>query len=448
MTRGARGDLDVYLLPAVVGGGLGDIEEVLGAGRRLAAAGFACRLPVGPGRPLPRSVDGPWGWPALARSDRIVPHADRALTVSAWWGVSAAPAREEPYGRPGPWADAAGAIDRTYGPGRVLHVSFEEFARTLTSRAQTAERWREGGVPLREIRRRGARGGAARDVAAFRRAYARFRAFDRPDVLHLYPTFVFARAFRREFPEAVQCGPLWPEPVRPRPARASERWIWYASPGSSGRLAARLAAGWAPTPRGRPRSIELRSPRPFDRPSVPGLAWVELAPRSRAAWRRRWASAGVRIATGSRTLLEALVDGGPFLYFNGVSGSGRATRRHRPEKIDALLRLWARRGVDRRLRRDLASFSRLRSVARIVRRARSDPGWTARFPRPVRPWGFRPGYEDAGRLLETVARAFASGRGSAAELVAEIRAGAGPAPRSEDARSSQLVYRSNRISAR
>ena len=36
--------LDVHLFPAVVGGGLGDIEETLAAGRRLAGAGWVARL--------------------------------------------------------------------------------------------------------------------------------------------------------------------------------------------------------------------------------------------------------------------------------------------------------------------------------------------------------------------------------------------------------------------
>jgi hypothetical protein len=151
MPADGRG-VDVYLLPAVVGGGLGDIEEVLAAGRRLAGAGFRVRLYRPAGRSLPPSVEGPWSWPALARVDRVVPSASAALTVSPAFGVSAAPYRPGPLGRAGPWADEAREIEAAYGPARTLHASLEEFARTLTSLEEARERWREGGVPTRTIR--------------------------------------------------------------------------------------------------------------------------------------------------------------------------------------------------------------------------------------------------------------------------------------------------------
>ncbi len=70
MRRSGPGGLDVYLFPAVVGGGLGDIEEVLLAGRRLARAGFPVYLFRRPGRPLPRSPGPPAG-----RSARSPPRA-------------------------------------------------------------------------------------------------------------------------------------------------------------------------------------------------------------------------------------------------------------------------------------------------------------------------------------------------------------------------------------
>ncbi len=63
MRRSGPGGLDVYLFPAVVGGGLGDIEEVLLAGRRLARAGYPVHLFRRPGRPLPR-------WPSRPASRR------------------------------------------------------------------------------------------------------------------------------------------------------------------------------------------------------------------------------------------------------------------------------------------------------------------------------------------------------------------------------------------
>jgi hypothetical protein len=346
------------------------------------------------------------------------------MTLSAWWGVSAAPGRDEPYGRAGPWAPECAAIDRAYGPGRVLHVSFEEFARTFTSREQVAERWREGGVPVREIRRRLREPDTARAILEFHEAFARFRAFDRPEVLHLYGTFLPSRAFHREFPEAVQCGPFWPEAAPGRGRRVPGRWVWYASPGSSPLLAARLAEGWEPSLA--PVRIEVRAPGKFPLPSAPNLRWSWLRPLARPAWRRRFADSGLKIVTGSRTLLEALVDGGPFLYFNGVLGHGAFARRHRPEKIDALLALWRSWGVPASLRHDLAEFSRARSVGPVLARARSDPDWRRRFPRRLRSDGFRTPYDDAGELIERTARAFAAGRWSAAEVVAALRSGAGP----------------------
>lgn len=415
--RRGRGRLDVYLFPAVVGGGLGDIEEVLLAGRRLARAGHRIHLFRRAGRPLPRSVEGPWDWPPFRRIDAPPPdRAPRALTLSAWWGVVAAPPRDGPYGRAGPWADEGLAIEAAYGPGRVVHVSFEEFARTLTSREQAAERYREGGVAVRELRARVRRGGA--DAVEFARAYARFRGFDRRDVLHLYPTFAFSPAFQREFPEAVQCGPFWPEPsrrLRPQPGR----WVWYASPGSSPALARALAAHW---PIGGPAvTVAVRTPVPFRFPEAPGLTFEPLPPMAPAAWHRELARAELRIVTGSRTLLEALQSGAPFLYYNGTTGAGRRSRRHRPEKIMALLRLWRRQRVPPVLLRDLANFARGRDLARIVARVRGDPAWRRAFPKVVRPGPFPAGGADGGHLLDRFARGFADGATTAEEAVAALR---------------------------
>ncbi len=413
---------DLYLLPAVVGGGLGDIEEVLLAGRRLARVGFRPRLYRPADRPEVRSLDGPWGFPRLERSHELRPRYPRAVTLSAWWGVSAGPGRDEPFGRPGSWSEETSAIERAYCADRVLHVSFEEFARTLTSRAQTIERWREGGRPLREIRARVGRPATLEEERAFREAFERFRAADRPNVLHLYPTFVRSRSFAREFPWAVQTGPFWPEPVRPAPRRARGIWIWYASPASSAALARTIAAGWAPT--GRPITIRVRAPKEFPLPPAPGLTWERLPAMAPDAWRRAWAAAELRLATGSRTFLEALVDGGPFLYFNGVTGTGSTARRHRPEKILSLLQLWRGAEVSARVRRDLADFSRGRAVGRILRSAREDATFARRFPRAVGPRGFAAAYRDGGAFVERAALAFADGRTTAPKLVAALRRGA------------------------
>ncbi len=427
MRRRAPPRVDVYLQPAVVGGGLGDIEEVLAVGRRLARQRFPLFLFRAPGRPLPPSVDGPWDWPRVRRVARAVGTADRAVTVTPWWGVSAAPDPAERPGAPGPWSEETARIEAAYGRDRVLHVSLEEFARTYTSRQQTWERWREGGTRSRRIpeRLRGVRG--RKEVEAFRRAYRAWRAFDRPNVLHLFPGFAPSRAFAREFPEAVQLGPLWPFPPAPRaPLRRTadgrRRWVWYASPSTSDRLARLLTAAFPrPMPGGGPVEVGVRAPRRFPTEPTPGIRWRWLEPMPADRWRRRFASADLRIATGTRTLLEAIDGGGPFLYFNGAMGEGRAARRHRPEKIASLLSVWADRGVPARLRRDLADFARLRSVASVAWRAATDPAWGRGFPPRRRCVRYVPPWDDAGAALDRWLRRWAASSEDAVGAVGRLR---------------------------
>ena len=424
MRAGRRG-VDVYLLPAVVGGGLGDIEEVLAAGRRLARAGFRVRLYRPAERSLPPSVEGPWSWPTLARVDRVVPSAPAALTVSPAFGVSAAPYRPGPLGRAGPWADEAREIEAAYGPARTLHASLEEFARTLTSLEEARERWREGGVPSRRIpeRLRGAR--HDREVETYREAFERFRAFDRPNVLSLFATFAPSDRFGREFPRAVQVGPLWPRTYRPRrrPARPGRRreWVWYASPSSAERLAPAVLRGLADADP--PVHLYVRSPRPWT--SVPrSPAWtLDTDPIAPAGWHRRFASAELRIVTGSRTLLEGLELGAPFLYFNGLLGQGSRARRHRPEKIVAFLSAARSAGGERDLVRDLGSFAAGRRVADVVRRAAGREGGWRRFSLGRPRAAFRPPYDDAGDLLVAVARALAVEGTDAVRVVERARSG-------------------------
>ncbi len=426
MTRsvGARPPLDVFLQPAVVGGGLGDIEEVLAVGRRLERLGWTPLLYRGPGRPLPPSVSGPWGWPSVRRIHRLRPRSRHALTVTPWWGVSAAP-RSERSGPPGPWCVETRDIERVYGSDRVVHLSLEEFARTLTSRRQTRERWREGGVAARTLPQR-MKGSADRgEIRAFHDAYREWRAFDRPNVLHLFTGFRPSRAFAREFPEAVQAGPLWPETVAGAVPRRRHQWIWYASPSTSDRLATQLAHALPSPERGSPRvEIEVRGPRPFDLPPGPGVRWRTREPSSRGDWLRRFRAAELRLVTGSRTLLEAVSAGGPFLYFNGVLNRGTRTRRHRPEKIEALLECWRRHGVLASLRQDLADFSRLRRVTAIVRSAVGDPRWSARFPARSAAVDYPAGWDDAGRLIDRWTTAWAGAPDSASRFVRGLRTSA------------------------
>ncbi|MGI0156433.1 MAG: hypothetical protein ACREDE_09940, partial [Thermoplasmata archaeon] len=162
---------------------------MLAAGRALARCGARTILYRRPEHRLPPSVDGPWEWPPITRCDRLVPRAPAALTVSAAWGVSAAPSRGGPYGRGGPWELECRDIERAYGRGSVLHVSLEEFARTLRSSAEDRERLREGGVPHRALSARLSRSRRTGELQRFRAAFAQFRAFERPDVLHLFTTF-------------------------------------------------------------------------------------------------------------------------------------------------------------------------------------------------------------------------------------------------------------------
>ena len=238
--------VDVYLFPAVVGGGRGDIEEVLAAGRRLARSGFRPTVYRRAGRPPPPGIDRDWSGIPFRVVERLRPRSRAAITIVPAWGVSAAPARAGPLGRPGPWADEAAAIERAYGAERTIHASLEEFARTLPSRAENKERLREGGVARRELSSRLRRAEDLGESETFDRAFREFRAFDRPNVLHVFATFERSAPFAREFPDAVQTGPLWsgkyPSP-RPRDGARYGEWFWYASPASAETIAPLVVRG-------------------------------------------------------------------------------------------------------------------------------------------------------------------------------------------------------------
>jgi len=420
--------VDVYLLPAVVGGGLGDIEETLAAGRQLVRAGFRLRLYRSRGRPLPKSVDGPWDWPPIERTDRVEPRASSALTVTPAWGISAAPSRPGAYGRGGPWEAEATDLEAAYGADHVVHVSLEEFARTLTNARENRERLREGGVAARALGARLRRAQEAGEVDTFRAAFRRFRSFDRPNVLHLFATFRRDRGFAREFPEAVQTGPLWPDRYRRGRGSSARRgrpeWVWYASPASAERLAPAVLEGLAsirPVPH-----LWILSPRPWALALPADRATLVTHPVPPAVWARRFSGAAVRIVTGSRTLLEAMELGGPFLYFNGVLGAEGRTRRHRPEKLVGLLDLARRDGVGRRLRTDLADFARGRRVTEVVTGAATGAGGWSDFPSRWNTTSFAPPFDDAGTLLVAVARALGRRGPRAPELVARVRSGLAP----------------------
>ena len=398
---------------------------MLNAGAYLASAGFPVSLYRRPGHALPREVDGPWAWPAHRRCDRLRPSAPVALSIAPAWGITGAPGGAGPLRRAGPWAEEVVDLEHAYGEDRLVHVSLEEFARTLTTREETIERFREGGVPAREIPRRLAAAEEAGELASFRTAFRTFRAFDRPNVLHLFAGLRYAPRFAREHPESVQTGPLWPWPP-PRatpsgtpPRRPRRVWLWYASPASSAAILPEVERGLAPL-RPMPR-LEVRSPRPLVRTPSGSLTHVTAGPVGRTAWRRAFRDAELRIVTGSRSLLEALQLGAPFLYFNGVLADGRRRRRHRPEKVRALLALARDAGWPETLRADLDAFSRGRRIADVVERAgRREDGWRS-FPPAPAPVGYAPGYEDAGAVIVRCANELARQGGSAAAIVARFR---------------------------
>jgi hypothetical protein len=137
-------------------------------------------------------------------------------------------------------------------------------------------------------------------------------------------------------------------------------------------------------------------------------------------WHTRFRRAELRIVTGSRTLIEAMELGGPFLYFNGVLGQGTRRRPHRPEKIRAWLDLARRARVPIALRRDLADFARGRRVAEVTRRAaRREDGWV-HFP-ALGASGFSALKSDAGRVLVAIARELAKPEAHSPEIVARWR---------------------------
>ncbi|MCI4322459.1 MAG: hypothetical protein L3K03_00295 [Thermoplasmata archaeon] len=390
-------------------------------------AGFPIVVLPFPGRRTPSWWDAPWDWPPACRPSRPRPTASRALTLCTNWGVTATPAHPGPLGHAGPWAPAVDSIESAYGTENVVHVSFEEFGRTFSSRRQEFERYREGGWPVRRIQQKLRSASGQRGIRNAHEAYARYRGFARPNVLHLYPSFQPAPGFRREFPEALECGPFRPDISREHAYRPRGRagrtpvWFWHASPGSSARLAQALDP--VVEALGTQLILEYRGDPWEHDPSSNAIEWRRLEHLPAPEFRRRFRAADLRIVTGSRTLLEALWIGGPFLYFHGVLNSGAHLRRHRPEKLEALLRLWKSQGVSPEVAHDLASFSRLRNLHPIVRRALEDRRWASAFRRRPISRGFSAPWHEAGELLEAIAHGWVEGRRSAPAWVQEVRSG-------------------------
>jgi len=294
----------------------------------------------------------------------------------------------------------------------------------LPSSLENRERFREGGVPARALPDRLSASRAAGEVDHFRDAFLRFRAFDRPNVLHLFATFRRNARFAREFPAAVQTGPLWPHRYRPRRTPSgSGHVVWYASPSSAERIAPEVVRGLAEGP---PTSrLLVRTPRPWAPGNGNPRMEVVSTPLSADRWSTIFRRADLRIVTGSRSLLEAMEVGGPFLYFNGILGEGGHPRRHRPEKIAALLDAYRDR-LPPDVRRDLADFARGRRVAAAVRRATAATGGWRKFPSTWWDPAFRPPFDDAGSLTLAVAHALAAAPGEALRIVERVRRGSNP----------------------
>lgn len=374
---------------------------------------------------MPRSVEGPWDWPPIERTVRLSPRGSAALTVTPAWGVSAAPSRPGAFGRGGPWEDEVAEIETVYGADHVLHVSLEEFARTLSNARENRERLREGGVTARALGPRLSAARSSGDVETFRTAFRRFRAFDRPNVLHVFATFRPDAGFAREFPHAVQTGPLWPDRFRgvrrTRSGGDRPEWVWYASPASAERIAPEVASGLAAAAPG--TRLCIRTPHPWTLRFPTEQVEVISTPVPTVEWATRFTGARVRIVTGSRTLLEAMELGGPFLYFNGTLGEGARTRRHRPEKLRSLLELAARVGVGKAVRADLADFASGRQIREVVVRAASGTDGWSEFPRRWPMTSFERPFDDAGALLVRVARALGRRNAKASDVVHRVRAG-------------------------
>lgn len=420
--RAARLDVDVFLLPAVVGTGLGDIADVLTAAHALVRGGANALLYRTAGTSLPPGVDGPWEWPPHRRVRALAPRGRRAVTLSAEFGVTGAPARPEPYGRAGVWANEVAEIERSYGNERTLHLSIEEFARTLTSAQQVEERYREGGRSAAERARLRGSVGRHREVEEFHSLYRKFRAFARPNLLTIYPTFQPSFGFAREFPEAVQAGPLRPVDSRRRtrrgPRRRGVQVLWYASPRSSERIVEPVVSGLSRL--GRPVLLSVRGPlaRPPIAPA--SVTFRPIDPASPSEWASEWSRADLAIVTGNRSLMEARARRVPFLYFNGILGVGPRARRHRPEKLDGYLRLLQIAGASAARVRALRNFAGGRRVAETVRETVRH---LAEAVDPT-PWsaGFSPPFEETGALLVDVARRFGRTTLPASEFAAEVRA--------------------------
>ena len=410
----------VYLLPCRIQQGWGDLQELSRAAWALHRAGFPLIYLEGrKGRARPRAyarvapfdpgAAGPVVFPPVLRRSRPFP-SGRALVLTSWWGLSARgeDARGDPL--PGGIDRAVSRVVRAHGEGQVLHVSLEEFASDQTSREAFEEVLRQAGGG-EELRRRALRSAEGkRWVRRYHEAFVRARAGERDDVLHLTGSFDPRRRSLAEFPFLLPVGPFGAAPTErraptrpphrpehpPRPARRATV-IWYASPSSSFEFARRsLVPGLARLPlyvrlEVRAGSEARKNWRELTVPSSIRFRW--LPELSRKAWERHWRAADLRIASGSQSLVDAVHEAGPFLYFNGwVVGQDGRTWAFRREKLLSLLQALREHRGGSALARDLERFADGRDVEGVLRRALTSPAWRS----------------SAGRLLGAVSREVSS----------------------------------------
>lgn len=421
----------VYLLPCRVQQGWGDLQELSRAAWALHRAGFPLVYLEGRnGRAAPRKdprivpfdpeAAGPVVFPPVLRRPRPFP-SGRAIVLTSWWGLSAR--REDSRGDPLPGGveQAVSRVVRAHGERQVLHVSLEEFASDQTSREVFEEGLRQAGLGAEHRRRALHSEEGRRWVRRYHDAFVRARAGEREEVLHLTGSFAARRRSLTEFPFLLPVGPFGsgqpgrrvlvrplPRPARPPPPAREASVIWYASPSSSLEFASRsLLPGLARLPRSVRLEVRAGS-EAIERwkglPVPPSIRPIWLPELSLRSWTRRWRAADLRIASGSQSLVDAVHEARPFLYFNGyVVGQDRRTWAFRREKLLSLLHALRERRGGSALARDLERFADGRDVAGVLRRALTSAAWRS----------------SAGRLLADVSREISSSGRSGDALVVE-----------------------------
>lgn len=421
----------IYVLPSRIQQGLGDGLELGRAVAPSVAQGHRLLFipPVGPshssrrdGRvvPLdPRDLH-PSGFPPVRRCDGPT-GSGPAVIVATWWGLAGRRLDDDGGPVPGPWAATVEAIARHHASKGVLTISLEESASARTAAEVLAEGQRQAGWTGRERARHRASSSSRRERATYARAFRAARGAARPDVLHLVPSFHPRPSAARAFPFLLQVGPFWPRartrPVHdPRSARRPAHVVWYASPSSSATLAPFLDR--ALTSLDRDVRVTVRAESPFPLPAGSGWRWApHLGP---AGWRRLWDSADLLITTGTQTVVEALEERRPFLYFNGWLPTGGARGFRREKVLSLASAIFARDGQGAR---DLLAFADGRELATVLERALFDAEWrsrSARWADRVRS-GFPPPLADGGRYVASLLSAFGRWTGTVPQFVRTVR---------------------------